>query len=120
MANIVTENPNAARFIALRTEYFPTDASQFDVLVLTAPNMGNKTERENFLGTLDQFESNECSKSREFTDFWFFKYRDYLAEMGFEFDEDLDVDSEVSSKKYINGLLTLDFSRESDSIFDGF
>lgn len=95
--SIVRSDSPTEHFIEMRSKYFADDVSQLDVAVLQPPNMGNRTQRSDFLEVLEQFETTNCSTGRQQTKFWFFGYQSYLNELGFgEFDQTLDLNYTVS------------------------
>ncbi|KAI6190075.1 Patched family protein [Aphelenchoides bicaudatus] len=92
LMNIVTKGSPTEHFIQMRSKYFVDDVSQLDVAVLRPPNMGNQSQRADFLKVLHSFETTACSSGRKQTKFWFFAYQSYLTELGFgDFDNNLDV-----------------------------
>lgn len=96
LINVLTEDSPAKRFIELRTEYFRSEVDKLDVAILRPPNMGNRSRRDGFLQALNQLETTDCSAGRSGTDFWFFRYQDYFATLGFgPFTEDLDEEEAV-------------------------
>ncbi|CAD5222897.1 unnamed protein product [Bursaphelenchus okinawaensis] len=108
VTNIISENESAAKFVELREKYFTTDASQFDLLVFSPPNMGSLIERTKFLKVLYEFESTKCTKNRTFTNFWFFEYEKYLLNLGFESLDEVDVDKKTFDQDIAPFLLSSD------------
>lgn len=96
--SIIRKGSPTEHFIQMRSKYFVDDVSQLDVAVLRPPNMGNQTQRLDFLKVLQQFEATECSTDRQQTKFWFFAYQSYLNELGFgDFEDNLDLNYTVNT-----------------------
>lgn len=109
--NIVTEGSQTEHFIQLRSKYFVDDVSQLDIAVLQPPNMGNKTQRHEFLRVLKRFEKANCSTGR--SQFWFFAYQSYLKDMGFgDINDDHDLNYTVSFKLILKNF-TMNFLKNS-------
>ncbi|CAD5232232.1 unnamed protein product [Bursaphelenchus xylophilus] len=108
VTNIVSENESATKFLELRQKYFETDASEFDLLVMNPPNLGNHTQRRHFLNILEEFESNKCARNRSHTSFWLFEYQKYLENLGFESFDDIDLDKETFDQDITPFLMSSD------------
>lgn len=97
--NIIRKDSPSRRFFEIRSQLFPEDVSKIDVAIMHPPNMGNEEQRNKFLAALEEVENSVCSRGRNSTDFWYFAYQKYLAQLGFgDFWEDLNENEEVSSK----------------------
>lgn len=104
LINIVTFDSPSRPFLLLRSEYFPEDVSRLDLASTNPPNMGNRTQRDAFIRTIKDFENSTCVNGRNFTEFWYFEWENYIRNMGFENSlMDLDQDSQV-------GLFSFNFS----------
>uniref|UniRef100_A0AAF5PJG3 SSD domain-containing protein n=5 Tax=Wuchereria bancrofti TaxID=6293 RepID=A0AAF5PJG3_WUCBA len=84
VTNLLRTNSSAKKFLELRAEFFNYKMPAIEIAVMKPPDMSQKNDRIRFLKVVEEFENTTCSSGRHTTEFWYFAYKDFISDLGFD------------------------------------
>ncbi|VDN56417.1 unnamed protein product [Dracunculus medinensis] len=91
LIDVIQKDSPSRRFLEVRSKLFVSDINSVDIAVINAPNMAINHERIKFLNIVNKFSKANCTQhGNNSIDFWYFGYKDYIDQLGFEFDGNLE------------------------------
>ncbi|CAD6184426.1 unnamed protein product [Caenorhabditis auriculariae] len=105
LINIVQESSVSRKFLLTRQQLFPEDTKVMDIAVMKPPRMFDPVERQQFLDLVQDFENTWCSAGRNSTQFWYFTFEKYVADLGFGNDFNKIANNETKFNKNLRSFL---------------
>ncbi|CAG9530547.1 unnamed protein product, partial [Cercopithifilaria johnstoni] len=84
VTNLLRVNSSAKKFLELQGEFFKYKMPAIEIAVMKPPDMSQKSDRIRFLKVLGEFENTICSTGRHTTKFWYFAYKRFINDLGFD------------------------------------